>query len=170
MIEGPEITPFDTRDPTLATWHQLIGRAIVSFGLLERVTLDWAGVLEGDPEMYRQYQMGDMKAFAPALRRVIAKRERRLPAAAVARVSAAIDVAESLIRDRNDIAHGWLDASGKYPHSMFSLAVSKPPRDGQIVIGFRLLVWVADVVAKTDAATVELHAALTELAASWPED
>ena len=45
----------DADDQQVAVWHRLIGRAVASFGTLERLTLSWTGVLANEPNSPRGY-------------------------------------------------------------------------------------------------------------------
>jgi hypothetical protein len=146
-------------DPAIASWHRLIGRAIVSFGTLEQLTLSWASALSRDPQMSLRLHKNDMKAFAPALEKELRKMEHKLPRPKYQRALKAVRAASALINDRNDIAHGWLQA---YEGTAL-LFVAKPVRGGKMVIGVRKHAWAADVIARTDLATIELRAAMNDV-------
>src|SRR5690349_16788480 len=98
----------DAPTASLHAWHALIGRAVVSFGILERVTLEWVHAMARDRQLATRLHKGDMKSFAPALRRQLQLVHRKLPPATLRRATNAVDRAERLTGDRNDIAHGWL--------------------------------------------------------------
>lgn len=138
--------------PRIDEWKVAVGHVIVAFGALERAMLDWAIILSGDEEMLRRHHKDDMKAIAPAVRRVVKKLKTHFPEREFAFAMGLIERAEKLIQDRNDVAHAWFTRSGNMTTGKISLLVAKRDQRTKLVFGVRDLGWVKECGRKIDKA------------------
>src|SRR5688572_32884508 len=98
-----------TGHPDGPPWQAAIGRVVVNFGTLERVLLTWADTFAPDMKLMQKHHKSGMKQIAPALRRVIESKSRRIPKAFFDEAMDAIAEAIALTDTRNTASHGRLE-------------------------------------------------------------
>ena len=152
--------------PARQAWHTAIGQAVVAFGTLERLMLEWAAELAHDPSLLKTFHKAAMKSIAPALQRVLRAAKGRLPKAEFEDAMGAISEAIALVDDRNDVAHGWLGTDDDTPSGQIAFLVAKKDHRPKLVTGVRDLDWVNDVGRRIMLATWWVDDALTKLADS----
>lgn len=129
------------RHPHSGEWKEAIGHVIVAFGTLERLMVEWAIALTGNDDLRRRHHKDDMKAIAPAVRRIVKAKKNSFPDRPFNRAIEFIDRAEKLIQSRNDVAHGWL-GGGRTPNDPMVLLVAKRDQRQKLIFGVRDLGWV----------------------------
>lgn len=87
-MNKPQFKPIITTDPGTKRWMMELGRAIVFFGVLERLMLDWAALLRCDPKLLARHQKADMKRIARLLHKAVQASDRGVPLAARSRAPA----------------------------------------------------------------------------------
>jgi hypothetical protein len=153
-----------TNHPDGRRWHAAIGRVVVTFGTLERLLLSYAELFAPTLGLLRKHHKDDMKAIAPALKRVIESRANLLPRLLYKEVMAGIVEAESLIQARNDAAHGWLQTKDDTEPGPIGFFVAKKDSRPKRVFGVRELEWLNEVAKRIRDNTRRNHAALTAIA------
>jgi len=165
-VSKPQFQLIVTTDPGTKRWMMELGRAIVFFGVLERLMLDWAALLRGDPKLLAKHHKDEMKKIAQLLRKAVKHWAHAVPPDVRDRVLASITRAESLTNPRNDIAHSRVEfmPAKDGVHVPVALLVAKPLRAGRRVFALRRFEWLAAFVQEAKATTKELHVAIESLA------
>jgi len=164
-MSKPEFKLIVTTDPGTKRWMMELGRAIVFFGVLERLMLDWAALLCNDPKLLAKHHKADMKKIAPLLHKVVQRFAHAVPPAARSRALAAVKRAERLTNPRNDIAHSRVEfmPAQDGTHVPVGLVIAKPMRAGRRVFALRRFEWLAEFVQEAKTTTREIQAAMEGL-------
>jgi len=170
-VNKPQFKLIATTDPGTKRWMMELGRAIVFFGVLERLMLDWVVLLRSDPKLLAGHHKADMKKIAPLLRKAVQDSAHAVPTAARNRALAAVKRAEKLANPRNDIAHSRVEfmPAQDGTHVPIGLVIAKPLRAGRKVFGLRRFEWLAEFVQEAKATTKEMHAAMEGLSDALAE-
>ncbi|MGH8287056.1 MAG: hypothetical protein ACRETT_15005 [Steroidobacteraceae bacterium] len=166
MAKIPGFHIIVTKDAGTKQWMMEIGRAIVFFGVLERLMLDWAAQLRGDKRLLVKYHNADIKRIAPLLRRGVLRWKHALPRQIVVEALESIKRAEGLSGSRNDVAHsrvefGLTNTGGQVP---IGLLIARRPRQGRRVFALRRLEWLTDFVQQTKQTTKDVQNAMEAVA------
>ena len=164
-MSKPQFQLIVTTDPGTRRWMMELGRAIVFFGVLEGLMLDWAALLRSDARLLARYHKDDMKKIAPLLRKAVQHWAHAVPPATRRRALAAVKRAERLTNPRNDIAHSRVEfmPAQDGTHVPVGLVIGKPLRAGRRVFALRRFDWLAAFVQEAKATTKDMHAAMEEL-------
>jgi len=132
-------------------WWREIGRSLVSFTEIEQLAIDWAVCFSGNRALWKIHFMDDLKRVAQVLRRTIKQAgSHRLSAATRTEMLEIFSKLESLIQQRNDIAHMRLRFShvptndDDWIPSASHVEVRKR-KGNDIVLARRSLQWIRDV-------------------------
>lgn len=146
-----------------AEWHRAIGRAVVYFGILERVMLHWAATLRNDQQILEALHMASMSAIAPRLTQALEYWRHRLPKDLMDEALAAVAEAESHTDHRNDVAHAWL-GSPDDRHGVWLLVAKRDQRPIRVTAG-RSIQWLVEfakrlksTLQRVDSAMASVHA------------
>jgi hypothetical protein len=154
--------------PEEQQWHSAIGRAVVSFGTLERQLLYWVAGVRKNPDMVKAYHKVDMKKIVELLEDSLESYQKRLPPDDYREAIRLVHEARRLVQDRNDVAHGWLSTMNDRPDGHICLMLAKKDPRPFLVFAKRDLAWIRDVADRIEAASVQLRAVLLRLEANWP--
>ena len=170
-MNKPQFKLIVTTDPGTKRWMMELGRAIVFFGVLERLMLDWAALLRSNPKLLARHHKADMKKIAHLLHKAVQDSDHAVPLAARNRALAAVKRAERLANPRNDIAHSRVKfmPAQDGTHVPIGLVIAKPLRAGRRVFGLRRFEWLAEFVQEAKATTKEMHAAMEGLSDALAE-
>lgn len=170
-MSKPQFKLIVTTDPGTKRWMMELGRAIVFFGVLERLMLDWAALLRNDSKLLAKHHKADMKKIAPLLHQAVQHRAHAVPPAARNRALAAVKRAERLTNPRNDIAHSRVEfmPTQDGTHVPVGLVIAKPLRAGRRVFAMRWFEWLAEFVQEAKSTTKEMQAAMEGLSAALGE-
>ena len=170
-MNKPQFKLIMTTDPGTKRWMMELGRAIVFFGVLERLMLDWAALLRCDPKLLARHQKADMKKIARLLHKAVQDSDHRVLQAVRNRALAAVRRAERLTNPRNDIAHSrvrFMPAQDG-THVPIGLVIAKPLRAGRKVFALRRFEWLVEFVQEAKATTKEMQAAMEGLSDALAE-
>jgi hypothetical protein len=154
--------------PEEQQWHSAIGRAVVSFGTLERQLLYWVAGVRQNPDIVKAYHKADMKKIVELVEDSLESYQKRLPADDYSEAITLLREARGLVQDRNDIAHGWLSTSNDQPDGQICLMLAKKDPRPFLVFARRDLTWISGVADRIESATVRLQPILLRLQANWP--
>lgn len=170
-MNKPQFKLIATTDPGTKRWMMELGRAIVFFGVLERLMLDWAALLRSDPKLLARHHKADMKKIVRLLHKAVQDSDHAVPAATRKRALAAVKRAERLTNPRNDIAHSRVKfmPAQDGTHVPIGLVIAKPLRAGRRVFGLRRFEWLAEFVQEVKTTTKEMQAAMEGLSDALAE-
>ena len=170
-MNKPQFKLIVTTDPGTKRWMMELGRAIVFFGVLERLMLDWAALLRSDPKLLARHHKADIKKIARLLHKAVQDSDHAVPPAARNRALAAVKRAERLTNPRNDIAHSRVKfmPAQDGTHVPIGLVIAKPTRAGRRVFALRRFEWLAEFVQEAKATTKEMQAAMEGLSDALAE-